>query len=84
MLDEDEVLKLVAYVKSLADRGGAPVTAPDDRRRIGRETPAERASYLRAGHTLRSWLLTTDHKRIAILYLSRSPSSSSSAAPRPR
>ncbi|BBC72778.1 cytochrome c oxidase subunit I [Altererythrobacter sp. B11] len=26
-------------------------------------------SYLRAGHTLRSWLLTTDHKRIAILYL---------------
>ncbi|MBO9602763.1 MAG: cytochrome c oxidase subunit I [Novosphingobium sp.] len=26
-------------------------------------------SYLRAGYTLRSWLLTTDHKRIAILYL---------------
>jgi len=26
-------------------------------------------SYLRAGHSLRSWLLTTDHKRIAILYL---------------
>jgi len=26
-------------------------------------------SYLRAGHTIRSWLLTTDHKRIAILYL---------------
>jgi cytochrome c oxidase subunit I len=24
------------------------------------ETPAERVSYLRAGHTLRSWLLTTD------------------------
>lgn len=33
------------------------------------ETPAERVSYLRAGHTLKSWLLTTDHKRIAILYL---------------
>jgi cytochrome c oxidase subunit 1 len=33
------------------------------------ETRTERASYLRAGHTLRSWLLTTDHKRIAILYL---------------
>ena len=33
------------------------------------ETKTERASYLRAGHTLRSWLLTTDHKRIAILYL---------------
>jgi cytochrome c oxidase subunit I len=26
-------------------------------------------SYLDDGHTLRSWLLTTDHKRIAILYL---------------
>ncbi|MGE0744816.1 MAG: cbb3-type cytochrome c oxidase subunit I [Rhodospirillales bacterium] len=33
------------------------------------ETPTERVSYLRAGHTLKSWLLTTDHKRIAILYL---------------
>src|SRR5258708_32022169 len=26
------------------------------------------ASYLGAGHTLVSWLTTTDHKRIAILY----------------
>jgi cytochrome c oxidase subunit 1 len=25
-------------------------------------------SYLDAGHTLRSWLASTDHKRIAILY----------------
>ncbi len=33
------------------------------------ERPEDRRSYLRAGHTLRSWLLTTDHKRIAILYL---------------
>src|SRR5262249_33778054 len=33
------------------------------------ETQTERVSYLRAGHTLSSWLLTTDHKRIAILYL---------------
>jgi cytochrome c oxidase subunit 1 len=33
------------------------------------ETPAQRASYLRAGHTLRSWFFTTDHKRIALLYL---------------
>ena len=30
--------------------------------------------------TLRSWLLTTDHKRIALLYLGSSRSSSSSAA----
>ncbi|PTM86963.1 cytochrome c oxidase subunit I [Mycoplana dimorpha] len=33
------------------------------------ETGTERVSYLRAGHSLSSWLLTTDHKRIAILYL---------------
>ena len=26
-------------------------------------------SYLTEGFTLRSWLTTTDHKRIAILYL---------------
>ncbi len=29
---------------------------------------AEEPSYLRAGRTLKSWLVTTDHKRIAILY----------------
>jgi len=33
------------------------------------ETETERVSYLRAGHSLSSWLFTTDHKRIAILYL---------------
>jgi cytochrome c oxidase subunit 1 len=32
-----------------------------------REAPAP--SYLEDGHTLKSWLLTGDHKRIAILYL---------------
>ena len=32
-------------------------------------TPAEAQSYLNDGNSLRSWLLTTDHKRIAILYL---------------
>ena len=26
-------------------------------------------NYLTDGHTLKSWLLTTDHKRIGILYL---------------
>jgi cytochrome c oxidase subunit 1 len=29
----------------------------------------ETENYLSAGHTIRSWLLTTDHKRIGILYL---------------
>ncbi len=32
-----------------------------------RENPAD--NYLKNGHTLRSWLLTKDHKRIAIMYL---------------
>ena len=31
--------------------------------------PAVGASYVTAGYSLRSWLLTTDHKRIAILYM---------------
>ena len=35
----------------------------------GKDTPEERVSYLRAGHSLKSWLLSTDHKRIALLYL---------------
>ena len=29
----------------------------------------ETENYLSAGHTVRSWLLTTDHKRIGLLYL---------------
>ncbi|HEX7892943.1 MAG TPA: cbb3-type cytochrome c oxidase subunit I, partial [Terriglobales bacterium] len=29
----------------------------------------ERKNYLNAEHGIRSWLFTTDHKRIAILYL---------------
>ena len=35
------------------------------------ENPPEEAhpSYLAAGHSLRSWFFTTDHKRIALLYL---------------
>jgi cytochrome c oxidase subunit 1 len=35
--------------------------------RSHRDEPS--SSYLSAGYTLRSWLLTVDHKRIALLYL---------------
>ncbi|HRF58511.1 MAG TPA: cbb3-type cytochrome c oxidase subunit I [Fimbriimonadaceae bacterium] len=31
--------------------------------------PEERTNYLNKSHTIKSWLLTGDHKRIAILYL---------------
>jgi cytochrome c oxidase subunit I len=33
------------------------------------DTIASRPSYLGQGHSLKSWLLTKDHKRIAVLYL---------------
>ena len=33
------------------------------------QTAEEQVSYLSDGHTIRSWLLTRDHKRIALLYL---------------
>src|SRR5436190_24178232 len=39
----------------------APAAAPPP--------PAPRTNYLNADYGVRSWLLTTDHKRIAILYL---------------
>src|SRR6185437_788978 len=32
-------------------------------------TTGEREHYLNAGYGIRSWLFTTDHKRIALLYL---------------
>jgi cytochrome c oxidase subunit I len=34
-----------------------------------REAPAERVNYLNASYGIKSWLLTTDHKRIGLLYL---------------
>ena len=53
-------------------KAGSPGTRPDpanlDDRGLS-ETELQRQSYLRAGRTLRSWLLTHDHKRIAMLYL---------------
>jgi len=32
-------------------------------------TTVPEKNYLNAAHTVRSWLLTVDHKRIAVLYL---------------
>jgi cytochrome c oxidase subunit 1 len=36
---------------------------------VAEPQPAALRNYLTDGHTVRSWLLTKDHKRIAILYL---------------
>ncbi|MBO0800577.1 MAG: cbb3-type cytochrome c oxidase subunit I, partial [Blastocatellia bacterium] len=33
------------------------------------EKAEPRLTYLNAGHTVKSWLLTLDHKRIGLLYL---------------
>jgi len=33
------------------------------------QAPAPKLNYLNNGYSLKSWLLTTDHKRIAVLYL---------------
>ncbi len=33
------------------------------------QPPDSRVNYLNANYGFRSWLLTTDHKRIALLYL---------------
>ena len=34
-----------------------------------RRTPVEASSYIADGYSLRSWFVTTDHKRVAVLYL---------------
>jgi len=36
---------------------------------VGEAPRAERANYLNVSYGIRSWLFTTDHKRIALLYL---------------
>ena len=62
-IGEEDLLKIIAYIKSL-DAGGAAMSVTALSRF---QTIAD--SYLTDGFTLRSWLLTTDHKRIALLYL---------------
>jgi cytochrome c oxidase subunit 1 len=44
------------------DAGLIPVPEPEPR-------VLGRPSYLNAAHTVRSWVLTTDHKRIGVMYL---------------
>ena len=55
-MTEDELVRIVAYIKSLADAESAR-----DERRPDR-------NYLTDDNRLRSWFFTTDHKRVAILY----------------
>ncbi len=82
LISEEGLVALIEHVKSLspnatprASRAGA--RQPATPRATGREEVSHAAThsrlpdahYLNNGHGLKSWLLTKDHKRIAILYL---------------
>ena len=82
LISEENLVALIEHVKSCRRRRPAaaadgPTTGPDTlpRRRVRRSKPCWTRSrcperhYLHNGHGLRSWLLTKDHKRIAIMYL---------------
>ena len=45
------------------------IPVPTPRTALAARVPGEACNYLNADHSIRSWLLTQDHKRIAILYL---------------
>ncbi len=72
-VNEEQVLQLIAYVKSLGTEerktnGEMSTTVIPEM--PGQEIPAEsRVNYLNASYGMKSWLFTTDHKRIALLYL---------------
>ena len=52
-----------------ARRGSGSDFPPDTRRGEPDAVDYRRPNYLTSGWTIRSWLLSTDHKRIAILYM---------------
>ena len=83
-LSEEQLFDLIAYIKSIQSPapGTAPAAAPPPapgrrcamttaRRSIPPPPHLRRPAHHLHEHgtTLRSWLLTTDHKRIALLYL---------------
>ena len=57
-IGEDDLAKLVAYIESIG---------PSKPEEAAADAPANE-SYLNAKIGIRSWLFTTDHKRIALLY----------------
>ena len=83
-LTEEQVFQLIEYIKSLSScrrdtsKRPAPAANLAQRHRTAkpRSTLIHHASriyhdrnYLNVDYRFRSWLLTTDHKRIAILYM---------------
>ena len=55
-----DLLKILAYIKSIGEQGAGPMSR--DRPSSSRKTISRRTRS-------RSWLLTTDHKRIGLLYM---------------
>ena len=64
-IDEGQMIRLLAYLKSLSVQTGSHAMTDVTVVRLPDGKPA---NYLEEGHTVASWLTTTDHKRIAILY----------------
>ena len=82
LVSEEQLNALVAYVKSLnpspSGAAGGPAVVPsgakpqETKGAIAMATAAitaERENYLNQEYGIKSWLLTVDHKRIALLYL---------------
>ena len=69
LVSEEQLLALIEYVKSLSSR-----RRPNPCGRCNQDEPIMAAEfpaqhYLNDGYGITSWLLTRDHKRIALLYL---------------
>ena len=80
LVTEEQLLALIEYVKSLSTGPQAEPARPGaaaarrDARQVSADTTMMRAEfpahhYLNDGYGIKSWLLTRDHKRIALLYL---------------
>ena len=75
-ISEEGLLQLIAYIKSLQQKTNETTTAasaPTNSTRRGEEPmnteTKPRMNYLNVAYGVKSWLLTVDHKRIALLYL---------------
>ena len=84
-VSEESLMALVAYIKSLAqpqqnEPGSNPAPLPATSTCNKAQNPkvcdmatavqtVESENYLNSNYGIKSWLLTTDHKRIAMLYL---------------
>ena len=61
-------MKIIAYIKSLAPNTGVQGAHRERRSSAGSSAVRPTTSYLTDENTIWSWLFTTDHKRIALLY----------------